>query len=145
MQLIARDELTLPTIPMANTHHRFEVEIRDTNRHESHSMADEAGATVLTDELNPNDLQRYDSIRLYIDDDHDQGFDVTVEHTHTGDESFTAAVETAGSPLTLAAGQDSATLTIDGPIGQLQFATETGGLASAPTSGSLLVELVASN
>lgn len=118
---------------------QFECQIRDTTQHESHQMDSEAGATVLLDELHPNDYHRHkqSGIRVYIEDNHDQGFDVGIQHTHRDDADFTAAV-TEGT-ITLAAGADSGTLRIDGPVGRLQFVTQTGALTTAPADGSLSV------
>lgn len=122
---------------MARSYH-FECEIRGTNTYESHSMADEADVNVLTDELHPNGIQQFGTIAVYLADDHDQSVDVTVQASHPGDGVFTYASDMGSA--TLAAGEDGAVIAVDGPVGRLQFTATT---STAPTSGSLLVHVLA--
>lgn len=120
---------------------RFEAEIRNTEPHTSDAMADDAGATVVEDKLHPHTLNDYSDIRVYIDDDHDEAFDITIRHTHTDDDDFSGEVDS--TTISLSSGGDSATATIAGPVGRIRIHFATGALASAATAGSTVIRIEA--
>lgn len=120
--------------------YEFEAQIRDTTDHESSTMEDDSGATVVTNDLHPNTLRGYSDVRIYIADSHDQGFDVDLQHTRPGDDGF-ADANTANT-VSLAAGDDVATVTLEQPVGRFQFVVRTGALSTAPASGSIRVYVV---
>lgn len=116
----------------------FEAEIRDTEAHTSDVMADDANVTVNEDTLHPNSLENYESIRVYVDDTHDEGYDLTVRHTAHDDDDYSA--ENDHTTYSVSTGQDQTTITITGPAGQIRLHTGTTGTA-APTTGRLRVTL----
>lgn len=123
-----------------NNPYTFEAQIRDITDHASSTMDAESGATVLTDELHPNALQNYSAIRIYVTDTHDAGYDIDLQHTRPGDETFSEAVTAA--TVSVASGEDHVTATLEPPVGRFQFVTRTGALGSAPTTGSVQVDVV---
>lgn len=125
---------------MTNVKGKMEIEIRDAQAHVSEDplgdVEDDADVTVVSDSLHPNDLERTDEHRVYIEHDHDQGYDVEVYHTRQGDDDWSG--EQQGGTVTLAAGQDDGQITFSGPAGKLRFKTTAPSAAIA--SGSLVVE-----
>lgn len=125
----------------AHSSHHFRCQIRGTGTYESSTMDGSADVTVVDDSLHPNGLRNFDSIEVYVADDHDQALDVSVEHSHPGDATFTHALE-AGT-TSLAAGTDSDRITVSGPVGRLQIVVDASALSTAPASGSLLAYVLA--
>lgn len=115
----------------------FECEIRDT---QSHFSTDDPSAdaqfTVVADTLHPGDrFDTFDEITAYIEDDHDQSFDVVIHSTAADDTDFSGEVTEA----TTTVGGATAKHTIAGPLGRVRLEYQAGALASAPTAGSCRV------
>lgn len=121
----------------------FEAQIRDIQDHFSDTMENDADVTILEDSLHdkPHKLTRFEKHRVYIEDDHDAGYDVDLQSAAADDSDYSGAV--AHGTVTLASGADSGSVFIDGPLGKFRFATRTGALASAPTTGSIRVTVQA--
>lgn len=116
---------------------RFEVEIRDAATHYSNTIADDPETNVLLDDLHPNVEHEVETIRYYIEDDHDIGYDLSVQHTYADDEDYTAAATAATHSLS--GGDATATGTVPGPVGRLRLLYKTGALTTALSSGSCTV------
>lgn len=129
---------------MANEKFILEVEIRQ-NSTDFGTDEDISAVADVTEVQNtfPEDmnLSRMSSIRAYIDDDHDEAIDVDLRHTHTGDADFSGEHTKATVSLTSGAAVGDATL--DGPVGRVRLVIKASGAAAAPTSGSMLIEVLA--
>lgn len=123
----------------------FTAEIRDATNHQTSKADEESGVTVTDNGLHERDVHyQYEnagSVRIYLRNHHDQGFDVETHHTTLDDTDFAAS--NVHSTETVAANGGVATFVMDGPVGRLQFKTLTGSLSTAPTSGSLDIGVIA--
>lgn len=122
---------------------QYEIEIRDTNNHTSDSADGDAGATVVEDTLHPNALEEFTDARVFIEDDHDASFDVSVELTAIDDANWSGV--NGVYTYNVASGADADTTTLPGPLGKVRLTFAAGALASAPTGGSCRVSIYLAN
>lgn len=119
----------------------FEAEIRNKADHESNAMEDDVGATVLEDKLHdrPYPLTGFDRVRVYVEDTHDQPFNVDLETAPADSDGFSGAV--SHDSLTVPAGAYTATRQYGGPLGKFRFTTSYSGAGTDPdpASGSIRV------
>lgn len=115
----------------------FECEIRDT---QAHTSADDPSAdaefTVIEDTL-AGDWTTVRDVTIYVVDDHDVAFDVTVESTAPDDGDFTAV--TSEGTVSLSAGASGGKVVPAGVVGRLRLSFAAPG--SAPASGSCRVTI----
>lgn len=119
---------------------RMEVQIRTNNNDvPSDDASNVTDVSVVTDEMHPNVLKAFEKYRVYLRDDHDgSDFDVDLQHTDSEDADWSDPhTASTVSPV----GSD--TVTIDGPIGRFRFVARTSGITTAPSNGSLVVEVEA--
>lgn len=122
---------------------RLEVQIRqnstDVSTDDPSSVAD---VTVLEDTFDGKMRGiRANDFRAYVDDDHDEAIDVELQHTHSKDEDFSATL--TANTISLTSGQDQGTATLQSPVGLLRLVILASEATAAPTTGSMIVEIVA--
>lgn len=125
-----------------------DAELRGIEDYYSNTLPDSGTATILEDTLHNSGRDRDDDplgghhkYRVYIDDDHDASFNLELRSTDGADGDYTA--DTAHDTVSLASGQDEATLTYTAPFGLVRWRADLSGLGSAPTGGSLRVSIQA--
>lgn len=126
---------------MTNEKYDLEVEIRQNSTDVTSDDPDITDVNVLTNTFEDINLQRTDSVRIYLDDDHDEALDVEVRHTHVDDDDFSGVQKS--TTVSLTSGSDQGTATLDGPVGKIQIAILASGAAAAPTQGSMKVQALA--
>lgn len=126
----------------------FEVEIRDTEPHDSEVAGEDADVTILGDSHHNQEdgntatdsrFKLYDNFVVYVEDDHDEAFDVAVQSVAYNDDDYSGA--TGEGTVNLAAGADSGRVRIDGSAGRIRF--QTTAPSAAPTGGSLRITVQA--
>lgn len=131
--------MTHEAIPHANQTH-FEAQIRTTNANSSHD-GDANGFTVVSqDHHEPYDstFETFGSVTVYIEDDHDEAFDIAIRSTAKENSDYSGLVDE--QTVSIAAGSDTAKVELNGPIGRLSYRFGAGGtLAAAPTAGTCRV------
>lgn len=119
----------------------YECEIRDLQDH--HSTDDPSNDADFTEVVNTlhlphdNDLTGDKKVAVYVHDDHDQSFDMTLESAPAGSDDWSQA--TGEQTVTL--GGASTRLTLDGPLGRVRLYFTSGSLSTAPTAGSCRVTI----
>lgn len=122
---------------------RLEVQIRQNNNDVPTNAPDvDADTTVVSDTFEGalTGLNA-DTVRVYVDDDHDEAIDVDVEHTHTSDTDFSRVLNP--NTISLTSGGSKGTKTISGPVGALRLNILASDAAAAPTTGTMIVEVIA--
>ena len=120
----------------------LEIEIRDTNPHESNNVDTETGVTVVedthhntTETATDSRFRLYDEFSIYIEDNHDQAFDVDVQSTAHDDTDYSGAV--SEGIVSLGSGVDAGRVRINGNLGRIKLSTTAP--SSLPTEGSMRV------
>ena len=121
----------------------LEIEIRDTNPHESNNADTETGVTVvedthhnhMTETATDSRFRLFDEFSIYIEDNHDQAFDVDIQSTAHDDTDYSGAV--SESTVSLGPGVDSGRVRINGTLGRIRLSTTAP--SSPPTEGSMRV------
>lgn len=107
----------------------FEAEVRDAQQHYStDDPSNDAQYTVTENTLHPATLTNYDRLTVYVDDTHDNTFDISIETTAAEDTDWSAAISEA-----TASGGTNSKFELTGPVGRLRVLMATPG--TAPTSG----------
>lgn len=107
----------------------FECEVRDTQSHTSDEDPNaDAEFTVNTDSLHPNTMDNYDHITVYVDDTHDNTFDITVQTTAEDDTDWSAVIDEG-----TASGGTNSKFELQGPVGRARLSFTAAG--TAPNSG----------
>jgi len=121
---------------MAQREARFEAQVRDLEDHTSDAMGGDVDVEVVDDTLHSRSSNQsfddFSTIRVYLVNNHNEAFDVEIQHTRPEDDGY--ANPSAHSTHSLAAGGGVASVALDGPVGNIRFATTTAASA-APTSG----------
>lgn len=126
----------------------FEVQIRDTQAHTSDTVAGDADVSIVEDDHHNQEsdnnatdsrFRLYDEFAVYVEDDHNEAFDVTIESTAHDDTDYSGAVDE--NTVTLASGEAAGNARIQGLVGRLRFSTTAP--SAAPTSGSLRITVQA--
>lgn len=126
-------------IPYAKDTH-FECEIRTTDANSSHD-GEASGFTITSqDHHEPYDTRfhTFGTTTIYVEDTHDEAFDLEIQSTAAENADYTGRV--SEQTISIAAGDDTAKIVIDGPVGRISYRFGAGGtLAAAPTAGSCRV------
>lgn len=122
----------------------FECEIRSTGEQDSYNYENNGLAVIDQNHHDPHPsfFDSFSSITVYIEDDHDQGFDIGIQSTTRDDDDWSGVVDE--QVVTLAGGADVAKVEINGPVGRINYHFGTGGtMGTAPANGTTRISAIA--
>lgn len=126
---------------MSNSKHVLEVQIRQNSTDVVSNSPEETNVTINKDTFTDVDLTSAESIRVYLEDDHDVALDVQIEHTHTEDDDYSGVIQ--ASTVSLTSGSSKGTAVLEGPVGKIRAKILASQAAAVPTTGEMRIEALA--